>query len=174
MKHYKSVEFLSIFRMSSLPAQCKAPRQKRKAPLKTFWQRFWNVMLSEMLEIVLTLKILGPPKIFGPSYVHCMKTEFWMTSKKRLCVILGAIFSKQIGRHFFQIKGRWAPIFLVFLGSLPRFSGILRRFSQILPRFTLILPGFSPNQNFWGCACTPASYTTAPHRCGKRDAVWSL
>jgi len=22
------------------------------------------------------------------------------------------------------------------------------------------LPGFSPNQKFWGCACTPASYTS--------------
>jgi len=34
MKHYKSVEFLSIFRMSS-------PPHKRKAPLlKTFWRRF--------------------------------------------------------------------------------------------------------------------------------------
>jgi len=59
---------------------------------------------------------------------------------------------------FSQIKARWAPFLLAFLGSLPRFSGILRRFSQILPRFHLISPGFSPNQIFWGCACTP--YTT--------------
>ena len=57
---------------------------------------------------------------------------------------------------FSQIKARRAPFLLAFLGSLPRFSGILRRFSQISP-------GFSPNQIFWGCACTPctpASCTT--------------
>jgi len=24
-----------------------------------------------------------------------------------------------------------------------------------------MLLGFSPNQKFWGCACTPASYTSA-------------
>jgi len=34
--------------------------------------------------------------------------------------------------QFFKIKKRWAPF----------------------------LPGFSTNQNFWGCACTPASFTT--------------
>jgi len=35
MKHYKAVEFLSIFRVPS-------PPQKGKAPLlKTFWRRFW-------------------------------------------------------------------------------------------------------------------------------------
>jgi len=42
MKHNKSVEFLSIFRMSSLPAQTQIPPHKRKTPLlKTFWWRFW-------------------------------------------------------------------------------------------------------------------------------------
>jgi len=35
MKHYKSVAFLSIFRLSSPPHKSKAPL------LKTFWQRFW-------------------------------------------------------------------------------------------------------------------------------------
>jgi len=35
MKHYNLVEFLSIFRMSSPPAQTQSPL------LKTFWQRFW-------------------------------------------------------------------------------------------------------------------------------------
>jgi len=32
MKHYKLVEFLSIFRVSSPPAQTLSPPQKRKAP----------------------------------------------------------------------------------------------------------------------------------------------
>jgi len=40
------------------------------------------------------------------------------------------------------------------------FSGILPKFSEFLPTFSGILPGFSTNQKFWGCACTPASYTT--------------
>ena len=84
--------------------------------------------------------------------MHGMKTEFWMTSKKNVFMWFWAPFS--------QINTRWTPFLLVFLGSLPRFSGILWRFSQILPRFPLILPGFSTNQNFWVCACSPASYTT--------------
>jgi len=42
MKHYKSVEILSIFRVSSPLAQTLSPPHKRKAPLlKTFWWRFW-------------------------------------------------------------------------------------------------------------------------------------
>jgi len=71
---------------------------------------------------------------------------------------------------FFQIKSHWAPllsnqsklgaifarIFMEFAQSFRDF----RKFSQILPRFPLILPGFSPNQNLWGCACTPVSDTT--------------
>jgi len=30
---------------------------------------------------------------------------------------------------------------------------------RVLLRFPHTLPGFSPNQNFWGCACILASYT---------------
>jgi len=33
-KHYKSVEFLSIFRMSSHPAQTQSP------PIENFWRQF--------------------------------------------------------------------------------------------------------------------------------------
>jgi len=68
----------------------------------------------------------------------------------------------------FEVKQCWGPFLQRFSGILPRFSGILSgisgslsRFSGILPIFSEILPGFS-NQNFWGCACTPASYTTIP------------
>ena len=71
--------------------------------------------------------------------------------------------SFHFGRYLFQIKGCWATFLLMFSGSLLRCSWSLWRFSDILPRFWGILPGFSPNQNFWGCACTPcspASYTT--------------
>jgi len=42
MKRYKSIEFLSIFKMSSSPTQTRSPLKKHKALLlKTFWQRFW-------------------------------------------------------------------------------------------------------------------------------------
>jgi len=51
-------------------------------------------------------------------------------------------------------------------------SAIVQMFAHILPKFPQILPGFygiSPIQNFWGCGCTLASYTsendkTALHR----------
>jgi len=68
--------------------------------------------------------------------------------------------SCQFGRHFLQVKACWAPFLLKFSGSLWRFSEILPGFCGILPGFYGILPGFSPNQNFWGCGCTPASYTS--------------
>jgi len=43
MKHYKSVEFLSIFRMST-------PLHKRKDPLlKTFWRRFYQNTLARWI-----------------------------------------------------------------------------------------------------------------------------
>jgi len=42
MKHYKSIKILSMFRVSSPPAQTQSPPPKKcKAPLlKTFWRRF--------------------------------------------------------------------------------------------------------------------------------------
>ena len=43
MKHYTSVEFLPIFRMSSPPVQTQSSPQNRKTRLlKTFWRRFWQ------------------------------------------------------------------------------------------------------------------------------------
>jgi len=35
-----------------------------------------------------------------------------------------------------------------------------RRFSEILPGFYRILLRLSPNQNYWGCDCTPDAYTS--------------
>jgi len=58
---------------------------------------------------------------------------------------------------------RWAPFFqLQTLGATikQRWAPFLPGLLEILPRFLGILPGFSTNQNFWGCACTRASYTT--------------
>ena len=65
---------------------------------------------------------------------------------------------------FFEAKQRWASFFPRFSRILPTYIGLLFGFSKILPKFLEILPGFSgilprfsTNQNFWGCACTPAS-----------------
>ena len=69
-----------------------------------------------------------------------MKTFFGMISKRPSRVFLqtmGAIFWNQT--------------------TLVAFSAW---FSENLPIFSGILPGFSTNQDFWGWACTPASYTT--------------
>jgi len=42
MKHYKSVEILSIFGLSSPPAQTRSlPAETQSPLLKTFWWRFW-------------------------------------------------------------------------------------------------------------------------------------
>jgi len=70
----------------------------------------------------------------------------WSPKKGRHVILqkLGAIFfkSNQVWRHFY-----------------PDFQGFCKR----LYRFPWILPGILPilpNQNFWGCAWTPASYST--------------
>jgi len=44
VKHYKSVEFLSIFRMSSHPAEPQSPL------LKTFWRRFCLLVHGTCLD----------------------------------------------------------------------------------------------------------------------------
>ena len=53
------------------------------------------------------------------------------------------------------IGRRWAPFSLIFSTFCTYFHGFCERFSEILSRFPRILSEFSPNQNFWGCACTP-------------------
>jgi len=60
----------------------------------------------------------------------------------------------------------WAPLFsnqsildAIFAQIFMEFWKVLRDFARILKDFNRILkdlPGFSPNQNFWGCGCTPA------------------
>jgi len=41
MKHYKSVEFLSLFRVSSPPAQTQNPFAETQSPYWKLWRRFW-------------------------------------------------------------------------------------------------------------------------------------
>ena len=59
----------------------------------------------------------------------------------------------------------------------------LQTFGAIVPGFSDILLRFLTNQNFWGCACTPASYTVVynqqfcfSHWCKSRWLLvgWSL
>jgi len=64
-----------------------------------------------------------------------------MTSPKNVCnLILGAIFAKS--KHIQQL---------------------CEGFHTFCPNF----PGFSPNLKFWGCACTPTSYTSSTYRHGR-------
>jgi len=63
---------------------------------------------------------------------------------------LGPLFARSFSQA--DLLLRWPKT--VFMLFCQRWAPFLRWFSQILP-------GFPPNQNFWGCACTPASYTTA-------------
>jgi len=80
---------------------------------------------------------------------HRSRKPFGMTSKKDLHVILhtsGANFSKSKN-----------------VGPGAIFARIFRQFSQIFWCFTNTFTDFhgvSTNQNFWRCACIPASYTT--------------
>jgi len=51
----------------------------------------------------------------------------------------------------------------IFAQVFREFQKVLKDFSRILEDFARVLwdfPGFSPKQNFWGCCCTPASYTS--------------
>ena len=85
----------------------------------------------------------GGAKDFCPNSPNSKKSD----RQKKLFVILGAIFSNQ------------SMLGAIFARVCSDFQGFCED-SEILSRFPGILPGFSPNQNFWGCACTPASYTT--------------
>ena len=93
-----------------------------------------------------------------------MKTHFSDDLQKKSFMYFWAGFlqSKHVGRHFFHRKACGAPFLSVFLGTLHRFLWILRIFSQTLPTFPRILPGVSPNQNFWGCACSPCPPLPTP------------
>jgi len=74
MKHYKSVEFLSNFRVSSPPAQTQRPPQKCKASLlKTFWRRFCSYSWWETSST---------------EYVTSIEKTSWTTerSSKRYCL----------------------------------------------------------------------------------------
>ena len=55
-------------------------------------------------------------------------------------------FFANVGRHFLKSNNVGRHFFPEFQGFCPNFLGFC--------------PGFFANQNFWGCGCTPASYTT--------------
>jgi len=82
-----------------------------------------------------------PEKNFEPLFVQVFshETAFRMTSNKERSPY-------NFGGHFFQTKACWAPF--------------LPRFPRILPHFSRISARFSPNQNFWGCACIPYTPTS--------------
>jgi len=82
---------------------------------------------------------------------------------------------------FFQIKAHQAPFLSKFarkelnknmtskkasaliLGAILVKSKYIQQCYEGFHKFPQILPGFSSRQTFWGCSCTPASYTSAKH-----------
>jgi len=92
-----------------------------------------------------------------------------------LCAFCPQIFSHKNHEHLLVwcdlqkshnmfFCNRWAPFFKSQTTLCAIFALIFRDFlecSDVLPKISGILPKFLTNQNFWGCACTPASYTTA-------------
>ena len=74
--------------------------------------------------------------------------------KKRLHLILGIICCKSKHIKWFR-KG---------------FHTLSSSFPGILSRFQGNVPGFSPDQNFWGYACTPCTH--AYYTSGKQHFAW--
>jgi len=117
-------------------------------------------------------KVLGVRRIFAGISQTCPKNlccafcpqifshkdhedVFCVTSKKTsYCVFMKTLGAISWGQTTL------GAIFARIFRNFARFSGILPRFSDVLPKFSDILYRFSTNQNFLGCACTPASYTT--------------
>ena len=58
MKHYKSVEFLSIFRMSSLPAQMQSPHWRLSGE-DSVWTVHWSINKSIQSYIKQLVSLLG-------------------------------------------------------------------------------------------------------------------
>ena len=65
---------------------------------------------------------------------------------------------KKLGRHYFQIKACWAPVFQRVLKGSRRFSPDFRGFCPILWDFSRIFT----KSKFWGCGCTPAPPPPTP------------
>ena len=124
---------------------------------------FWVILLNQTVGVEAG-KFLGGFKRFLPNFLKpartifgpllceyfLITTVFGMTSKKRSC---------DFGTHFFQVKTRWTPFACIFreFAQIQRFCEGFHRFSRMLITCSGIFPGFSPNQNFWGRACTPCT-----------------
>ena len=87
-------------------------------------------------------------------------------------------FSANVGRHFFKIKQRWAPVLPGFSGILPRYFG---NFAQIFSDFAQIFRDFArifDKSNLLGVRlhpCTSVSYTTEqPLQHSHRVNPWFL
>jgi len=84
-------------------------------------------------------------------------------ARKVICAILPAIFLPQrSSRPFFGVTSK-KGLHVFFCKPRAPFFEVKQRLVPFLPGFSGILPRFSANQNFWGCACTPTSNTTAFH-----------
>jgi len=120
-------------------------------------------------------KFLGVRKILAQNFPNLPKKLQKMslpTQEKSLHVIWSPFFSNQstMGAIFARIFREFAEIIRGFTKVFTYFAQI----STILSVFWGILPGFSPNQNFWGCTCTPASYTTEAKDAPVEEIVWKI
>jgi len=83
--------------------------------------------------------------------------------KKLFVQLLPAIFLPQrSSRSFFGVTFK-IGLHMFFCEPWAPFYEIKQCWVQFLPGFSGILPRFSAIQNFWGCAFTPTSNTTAFH-----------
>ena len=89
MKHYKSVECSSIFRMSSPTHKPKSPPQKRKAPLlKTFWRRFCAEYRAAgpnaQLQLAIATTWWYPQSIRTSNNYYKQKTLSWTVRQQQI------------------------------------------------------------------------------------------
>jgi len=101
----------------------------------------------------------GASKFFGDAKDFC--PNFPKLARKIVLQLLPTNFLPQRSwRPIFGVTSK-KMVFICFCANgrhfCPDFQGILPRFSMISPKYLGITPGFSTNQNFWGCAFTPAS-----------------
>ena len=98
-------------------------------------------------------QIFGGAKDFCPNFSKLARNVFCVVCKDHEDLFWCDLEQKRL--YVFFCK-RWAP----FVEVKQRWVPFLPGRSRILPKFLWIFPGFSKNLIFWGCTCTPASYTT--------------
>jgi len=128
---------------------------------RNWWKSHWNnkFITTTLQHRRRSRQISGDAKDFYPNLTQTCPKSFCVTFfyKFSPTKIMKTFFWYDLQRNDFHVFfcKHWVP----FL-KWNNVGGIFPGLSGILPKFLEILPGFSTNQNFWGCACIPVSYTT--------------